>query len=261
LNSDKSSEQAGLFSVRGRTAVVTGSGRNIGKAIALTLARAGANVVVNGRRANALIDTVNEIEKSGGRAIPIAADISKADEVREMIDQTQRIFGSVDIVVSNVGVRKHKPFLELSVEDWKSALDINLNAAFHLAQAALPMMMKNHWGRFIVMSGLDAFIAPDSERAHIVVSKLGLYGLIKAVAREFGPYGITANAIAPGMLNTDRDWSQFPDFNKEKFERSLPLRRMGTPNDVAATTLFLCSDAAAFITGQALHVNGGQQMF
>lgn len=261
MNNGKTAESIDLFSLKGRTAIVTGSGRNIGKAIALALSRAGANVVVNQRRIDGLAGVVQEIEESGGRAIAVGADVSNPDDALGIIDRAQSTFGSVDIVVSNVGVRKHKPFLELSVEDWKDAMNVNLNSSFYLARAAMPLMMKKGWGRFVAMSGLDAFIAPDSERAHIVVSKLGLYGLAKALAREFGPYGITANAIVPGMMATDRDWSQFPDFNREEFVKSVPLRRMGTPDDVATTTLFLCSDAAAFINGQAIHINGGQHMF
>jgi 3-oxoacyl-[acyl-carrier protein] reductase len=261
LPSEPTNRAGELFSLKGRTAVVTGSGRNIGKAIALLLASAGANIVVNGRKPAPLADVVKEIEDSGGRATAIAADVSKPDDVRRLVQDTCETFGSVDIMISNVGLRKHKPFLELSTADWNATLDANLNSAFHLAQAALPLMMKKGWGRFIVMSGLDGFNPLDPERAQIVVSKLGLCGLAKAVAREFGPYGITANAIVPGLMATDRDWSHFPNFDKDAFEKSLPLQRMGTADDVAAMTLYLCSDAAAFITGQAMHINGGQQMF
>lgn len=253
---------ASLFSLSGRTAVITGSGRNIGKAIALLLASWGAKVVVNGLRDLAALEAVvGEIEAAGGTAHAVLADVSDPTEAARLVAEAKQKFGSVDIVISNVGVRRHSPFLDLSVAEWNAIMNINLNSAVWLARAALPLMMEKRRGRFIMMSGLDAFSPEDPGRAHIIASKLALHGLAKALALEFGPHGITVNSISPGLMATDRDWSHFGDFDREAFSAGLPLRRMGMAEDVASAALFLSSDAGAFVTGQVIHVNGGQRMF
>lgn len=247
----------------GRTAIVTGSGRNIGRGIALALAAAGANVVVNGHRDKASLQAVaGEIAELGARSLVAMADVAEPDEVERMVEAAVGHFGSADIMVSNVSMRLHQPFLEISVADWRRVLESNLNAAFYAARSVIPHMRKGGWGRIIHISGRDGF-APKTNRAHNVTCKAGVFALAKAIAAEFGPDGITANAIAPGIIQTTRDAVHYPDFEAEYERRrlALPVRRLGRVEDIAQTCAFLCSEAGGFITGQIIHANGGEFMF
>ena len=250
-------------SIAGKTALVTGSGRNIGRAIAIALTQQGANVVVNGHRdKNAVDAVVEEIRKSGGRAIGVMADVSSHDEVAAMVEKTVGEFGSIDIVVSNVGIRRMQPFLDITTEDWNSVLESNLSPAFYLARNAIPHMQRRKWGRIILISGFDGFWGQVTQRAHNVTCKAGLHGLAMALAREFGPDGITANTVVPGAIDTERDWSQYahqPD--KEEIAKQIPVRRFGAPAEVAAACTYLSSDGGGFVSGQAIHVNGGHYMY
>jgi NAD(P)-dependent dehydrogenase (short-subunit alcohol dehydrogenase family) len=251
-----------LFSLAGRTAIVTGSGRNIGREIAVTFARAGAAVVLNGHRDQAALDGVAaEIAAFGGRAHSVLADVADHRAVARMVDEAAALFGSVDIIVSNVAVRKHQPFLDISVEDWQRTLETNLSSAFYLARAAIPGMRDRGWGRVINISGMDGFTGHYPDRVHNVVCKIGLVGMAKGLAREFGPHGITANIVAPGAVDTVRDWSQYKHFDPKEVVKSIPTSRMGSVTDIAAACLYLASDAGSYVTGQTIHVNGGQYMF
>jgi len=245
-----------------RSAIVTGSGRNIGRAIALALAAQGASVVVNGHRDRAAVDAVvKDIADAGGRALPFMADVSKHDEVAAMVRACAEAFGSVDIVVSNVGIRRLQPFLEIGLEDWDAVLATNLTPAFYLARNAIPHMQKRKWGRIILVSGFDAFWGQVTQRAHSIAAKAGLHGLAKALAREFGPDGITANTVAPGAIDTVRDWSQYRHQPKEKIAAEIPLGRFGDVREVAAACSFLASEGGGFTSGQVIHVNGGHYMY
>lgn len=244
----------------GRTALVTGSGRNLGRGIALAFAAAGANVVLNGHRDLAALEGVAaEVRARGAQTLVVKADVGDADAVADMVRRAEGAFGGVDIAVSNVGVRHHQPLLEISVEDWRSILNSNLNAAFYLARAVLPGMAARGWGRIIHISGRDGFF-PKANRAHNVTAKAGLVALAKAIAVEFGPQGITANTVAPGIIETVRDPAHYPDFARESEARRLamPVRRLGRIDDVAAACMYLASEGAGFMTGQVLHVNGGE---
>ena len=246
--------------LHGRTAIVTGSGQNIGRAIALGLARAGANVVVNGHRNVEAIEAVaREARALGVRAIAVQADVGDPAAVQRMVRRAVDELGSADIAVSNVAVRHHQPFLDISLDDWRAILNSNLNSAFYLAREVLPAMTKAGWGRIIHISGRDGFF-PKANRAHNVVCKAGVFALAKALAVEFGPLGITANAIAPGIIETTRDMAHYPDFAVEYAQRreAMPVRRLGRVDDVADACLYLCSEAGGFVTGQVLHVNGGE---
>lgn len=245
----------------GRCAIVTGSGRNIGRAIALALAAGGASVVVNGHRDRAAVDAVvKEITDAGGRALAFMADVSKHDEVAAMVGAAAEAFGSVDIVVSNVGVRRMQPFLEIGLEDWDAVLATNLTPAFYLARNAIPHMQKRKWGRLILISGFDGFWGQVTQRAHNITCKAGLHGLAKALAREFGPDGITANTVAPGAIDTVRDWSQYQHQPKEQIAKEIPLGRFGHVDEVAAACTFLAA-GGGFVSGQVIHVNGGHYMY
>ena len=245
-----------------RTAIVTGSGRNIGKAIALALAAQGVKVGVNGHSDRAALDaTVKDIAAAGGRALPFMADVSKHAEVETLVKAAADAFGSVDVVVSNVGIRRMQPFLEIQPQDWNDVLGTNLNPGFYLARNAIPHMQKKKWGRLIFISGFDAFWGQVTHRAHSIAAKSGLHGLAKALAREFGPEGITANTVAPGAIDTVRDWSQYKHQPREKIEAEIPLGRFGKVDEVAAACAFLASDGGGFVSGQVLHVNGGHYMY
>ncbi len=245
-----------------RTAIVTGSGRNIGRAIAVALAREGANVVVNGHSDQAAIDrVVAEIHAAGGNAIGILADVSKHDDVAAMVDRAATHFGSVDILVSNVGMRRMQPFLEISLDDWDAVINTNLSAAFYLTRNVIPHMRKQKWGRVVLVSGFDAFWGHVTLRAHNLAAKSGLHGLTKALAREFGPDGITANTVAPGAIDTVRDWSQYKHQPREQLEKEIPLGRFGHVDELAAACTYLCSEGGGFVSGQVLHVNGGHYMY
>jgi NAD(P)-dependent dehydrogenase (short-subunit alcohol dehydrogenase family) len=246
----------------GRTAIVTGSGRNIGRAIALALAEGGANVVVNGHRDQEAVErVVREIGAAGGRALGVMADVASHGEVAELVRKTVAAFGSVDIAISNVALRPKQAFLDISLEDWNTVLATNLSAAFYMARNAIPHMRARKWGRIIHISGFDGFWAQVAERAHNITCKAGLHGLTKALAREFGPDGITANTVAPGAIDTVRDWSQYAHQEKSKIEAEIPSGRFGKTEEVAAACAFLCAETGAFVSGQAIHVNGGHYMY
>lgn len=246
----------------GRVAVVTGSGRNIGRAIALALARAGAAVVVNGHRDLAAIEGVAaEIAAAGGQALPVLADVSDDDAVRRMVEAAEARFGGLDIAVGNVGLRPFAPFLDITPDDWDRVLRTNLSAAFFLARHAIPRMQARGWGRIVHVSGFTGFWSQIPGRAHAITAKAALHGLTKAIAREFGPAGITANTVAPGAVDTARDWSQYRHQPTAKVAPEIPVGRYGLPEEIAAAVLHLASPEAAYTNGAVLHVNGGHFMY
>lgn len=249
-------------SLTGRTALVTGSGRNIGRAIALALGAQGARVVVNGHADRAAVDAVvDELRAAGAEAIGVMANVGDDTEVERLVRAAQQHFGTLDIVVSNVGIRRKQPFLDITPGDWDQVLRTNLSAAFYLARHAIPGMQARRWGRIVLVSGFDGFWGQVTERAHNVTAKAGLHGLAMALAREFGPHGITANTVAPGAIDTARDWSQYTHQQRERLEAEIPLGRYGRPDEVAAACELLCSERGGFISGQVLHVNGGHYMY
>ena len=246
----------------GRTAIVTGSGRNLGRGIALTFAGAGANVVLNGHRDMAALKHVaDEAEALGAQALCVLTDVSDPDQVQRMADTALERFGKIDIAVSNVGLRPRQAFLDITVEDWRRVIETSLSSAFYLARAVLPSMKKNGWGRIIHMSGRDGFFT-YANRAHNVTAKAGLHSLAKAIAVEFGEFGITANTIAPGKMDTIRDEKNYPGYKEQWAEavKKMPLRRLGTADDVAEACLFLTT-ANSYVTGQVIHLNGGESLY
>ena len=246
----------------GRTAIVTGSGQNIGRSIALYFAREGANVVINGHRNREIVDqVVAEVRALGVEAAGIMADVADPAAVVAMVAEATERFGAVDIAVSNVSIRRLQPFLEISVEDWHRTLDTNLNSCFYMARAVIPGMQSRGWGRLIHISGVDGFAGHIPTRAHNIVCKAGMHAFAKALAVEFGEFGITANTVSPGALNTARDWSQYPPNWVEMRKAQIPVRRLGTADEIAAACLYLAGEDAGFVTGQVIHVNGGQYMY
>jgi 3-oxoacyl-[acyl-carrier protein] reductase len=246
----------------GRTALVTGSGRNLGKGAALALAAAGANIVLNGHRDQAALDAAAaEVRALGVEAMTVLADVSDPQAVQRMVDQAVERFGGVDIAISNVGLRLRQPFLEISVEDWNRVLSTNLSSCFYLARAVLPKMKERGFGRIIHISGRDGFWTLPL-RAHNVTCKAGMHSLAKAIALEFGEFGITANTIAPGKMDTVREDTHYPGYQEawERSRQAMPLRRLGTPEDIGSACLYMCT-GGDYVTGQLLHLNGGEFLF
>ena len=246
----------------GKTAIVTGSGRNIGRAIALGFASEGANVVVNGHRDRAAVDAVvDEARALGAGALGVMADVSQPDEVAALVRAANAAFGAVDIAVSNVGVRRRQPFEEITIDDWHDTLASNLHAAFYLAHYTLAAMRERGWGRIIHISGYDGWTGHLDQRAHNVTAKAALHGLTKAIAREYGIHGVTANTVAPGAIATARDPAQYSHIDPKAVRDRLAIKHAGAPEDIAAACVYLVGESGRFVTGQVLHVNGGEFMF
>ena len=240
----------------GKVAIITGSGKNIGKAIAMRLAADGAAVVVNGRGDRAIVEeTAQEIRAAGGRAMPYLADISKPDVVQAMIDATVKEFGGLDIAVGNAGLRRQTPFLQMNMEEWHEILDVALHGAFYLAKATVPEMIKRGGGTFIGLSGISHH-AGSSGRIHVNASKAGLEGMVRGLAIEMAPHNITANCVAPGSIDTVRGASAGGAHGRG-MSREIPLGRQGQPEEIAATVRFLVGPEGRYVTGQTIHVNGG----
>jgi 3-oxoacyl-[acyl-carrier protein] reductase len=178
-----------------------------------------------------------------------------------MVEAAVAAFGGADIAVSNVGIRRMQPFLEITPDDWDEVLAANLTPAFYLARNVIPHMRARKWGRIVLISGFDGFWGQVTQRAHNITCKAGLHGLAKALAREFGADGITANTVAPGAIDTVRDWSQYRHQPRGQIAREIPLGRFGRVDEVAAACTFLASDGGGFVSGQVIHVNGGHYMY
>lgn len=248
--------------LEGRTAVVTGSGRNIGKAIVLAFAAEGANVVVNGHSDRLRVDeVVAEAQSLGVRALGVMADVSDPEAVGQLVQATLEMFGSIDIAVSNVGQRKRQLFGEISIEDWDTVIRTNLSSAFYLAHHALPAMKGRGWGRIIHISGYDGWTGHIDQRAHNVTAKAGMHALAKAIAREYGTSGITANTVAPGAIRTERDPEQYRHLNFDDVLARLAIKHAGEPADIAQACVYLAAESGRFVTGQIIYVNGGEFMF
>jgi 3-oxoacyl-[acyl-carrier protein] reductase len=239
-----------------KVAVVTGSSRGIGRAIALRLAAGGARVVVNYRSDESAAQTiVREIEQSGGQAIAVQADVSQAAEAQALIDAAQKAFGRIDILVNNAGTTRDTLLMRMSDEDWNLVLDTNLKGAFFCIRAASRPMMRQRYGRIVNVTSV-AGLSGNAGQANYASAKAGLVGLTMTVAKELGSRGITCNAIAPGFVLTDLT-STLPEELIQQAIARTPLGRTGTPEDMAAAVAFLASDEAGFITGQTLAVDGG----
>ena len=240
----------------GKIALVTGSGKNIGRAIALKLARDGAAIVVNGRGDRAALDgVVAEIEAEGGRAIAAIADVSDPQAVARMIDDAAARLCGIDILVSNAGLRRQTPFLDMELAEWREILSVALDGAFILARAAVPHMIRRGGGAIVALSGISTHIGTPN-RCHVSASKAGLEGLMRALAIELAPHGITANSVAPGSVDTVRG-AAAGIRPATLGDSAIPLRRKASVDDIAAMVRHLAGPEGAYITGQTLHVNGG----
>lgn len=243
----------------GKSAIVTGASNGIGREIALNLAQEGAKVAVNYNGSKDKADEVVQlIIDAGGEAFAIQADVSKADNVKKMIDQTIETFGSIDILVNNAGITKDNLLMRMKEEEWDDVIDINLKGVFLCTKGVTRQMMRQRAGKIVNVASIVG-VSGNAGQANYVAAKAGVIGLTKTVAKELATRHINVNAVAPGFITTDMTDSLSDDV-KEQMLVNIPLGKLGSPKDVAKTVLFLLSDDAAYITGQTIHVDGGMVM-
>lgn len=247
------------LTLEGRVALVTGSSRGIGEAIALRLAQEGAKVAVNyhtGEEAAARV--VEAIAASGGDAVSIGADVSREDQVNTLVKRVLEHWQKLDILVNNAGITRDRLLLRMSSQDWDEVLNVNLRGAYMCTRAALPHMVRRRHGRIVNVSSVVG-LSGNPGQANYAASKAGLIGLTKAVAREVASRNITVNAVAPGYIVTDMV-QNLPEEVQKSVLGHIPLARFGAPEDVAEAVAFLCSDGAGYITGQVIGIDGGLAM-
>ncbi|HOK42269.1 MAG TPA: 3-oxoacyl-[acyl-carrier-protein] reductase [Thermoclostridium caenicola] len=241
----------------GKTVIVTGSTRGIGKAIAEKFAELGANVMLSGTT-DKVYDVVNELKGRGFSVAGFAGDLAVPENAQAIVDQTVETFGGLDILVNNAGITRDKLLIKMEEEDWDTVMDINLKSVFLLTKAAVKIMMKKKKGTIINLSSVVGLMG-NSSQANYAASKAGLIGFTKSVAKEYARRGITCNAIAPGFIETEMTGS-LPEEVKEYYLKNIPLGRPGTTSEVADLAVFLASDRAQYITGQVINIDGGLYM-
>ena len=251
--------------LEGKTALITGASRNIGREIALTFAREGADLILNTRVNQADLDEVTEkCRELGVKVHSVLADVSDSAGVTKMVDGGIRALGKIDVLVSNVAIRPHKPILEVTDEEWHHTLGVNMHAAFYLCKAVLPGMIERENGSIIALGGQSA-ITGRPGTSIVTTAKTGLLGLIRAVAAEMAPHNIRANMVNPGSTDTSRnnpEW--YPEFQAEinrgsaEHLKEIPMGRQATVQDIANACLFFASDESSYITGDSVNVMGGR---
>jgi len=244
-----------MLNFAGKNALITGSTRGIGKAIAVEFAKLGANVIITGRDRKSAEVLANNIEKeynvkAFGIDLDLTGDISESFE--EINSFTQ---GKIDILVNNAGITKDTLFIRMKEEDWNSVINVNLNGTFKVTQQVVKLMIKQRYGRIINISSIIGFIG-NIGQANYAATKAGLIGFTKSLAKELASRNITVNAVAPGFIETDMT-AELPEDIKAQYLKQIPLNRFGKPEDVANVVIFLASDLASYITGEVIHVNGG----
>ncbi len=244
-----------MFALKNKKALVTGASGGIGGAISRVLHAQGVEVALAGRNRQALERLKSEL---GNNSEVIVGDFSQADTVESMLEKANEFLGGIDILINNAGLTRDNLALRIKDEDWKAVIDINLTTAFRLSRSALRSMMKSRWGRIINITSIVGATG-NAGQANYAASKAGIVGMSKAIAAEVAGRGITVNCIAPGFIDTAMTQS-LNDDQIQKMLDSIPIGRLGRPEDVAACAAFLASEEAAYITGQTLHVNGGMAM-
>lgn len=248
-----------MWDLTGKTALVTGASRGIGRAIAVALAEAGADVAVNyaGSEA-AAAETAKAVEALGRKAVMIKANVGKAAEFDAMVQSVLESFGKLDILVNNAGITRDNLIMRMKEEEFDEVIETNLKGVFNGIKAVTRSMMKQRSGRIINISSVVGSLG-NAGQANYVAAKAGVIGLTKSAARELASRGITVNAVAPGFIGTDMT-DKLPADMKEKLEKEIPLGRIGRPEEIASAVLYLASDASSYMTGQTIHVDGGMYM-
>ena len=248
----------------GKTALITGASRNIGRAIALAFAAEGANLLLNTRANGDELEAVAaECRKAGVRTVTALGDVGDAAAVQAMVERGLAELGAIDVLVCNAAIRPHKSLTDTSLDEWHQVMAVNLHSAFYLARAVVPSMKARRQGSIIALGGLSSLTGRPNTAA-VTTAKTGLVGLVHALAAELGPFGIRANVVAPGYIDTERryaDW--YPEFKQAppgapEQLKQIPLGRLGRPEDIADACVFLASDASAYVTGDTLRVMGGR---
>ncbi len=251
--------------LEGKTALISGAGRNMGRSIALAFAAAGADLVLVARTEKEVVQTAADCEKLGVRALGQVGDVGQHQDVERVAAAGLRHYGKIDHLVSVAAIRPHRPVAQVSYEEWHRVFDVNLHATFYLAKALAPAMMERRSGSIVALGGMASLTAPLPHTTAVVASKHGLYGLIKSLALELGPYNVRANLIAVGSISTERrnpEWYP-PGENPHTdstWHNNTPLRRDGSVEEIANVALFLASDAASYVTGDRIIVAGGKYM-
>jgi 3-oxoacyl-[acyl-carrier protein] reductase len=244
--------------LQGKTALVTGAAQGIGKAIALALAKAGADVAISDVNGEKAAETAKEIEALGVKAFSITGNVADGASATAMVDEAAAKLGKLDVLVNNAGITRDNLIIRMKEEEWDLVIDVNLKGSFNCAKAAIKHMSKARSGTIINIASIVGAMG-NAGQANYVASKAGLIGLTKTIAREYASRNITANAVAPGFIDTAMTQA-LPEKVREELIKQIPLTRLGTAEDVAAAVKFLASGAASYITGQVIHVNGGMYM-
>ncbi|HSB51866.1 MAG TPA: 3-oxoacyl-[acyl-carrier-protein] reductase [Dissulfurispiraceae bacterium] len=244
--------------MQGQTALITGAGRGIGKAIAEALAKRGANIVVADVNLEIARPAAADLEQYGVKSLAVKADVSQASDVAGMFEQAATSFGKVEIVVNNAGITRDGLLMRMKEEDWDAVLDINLKGTFLCMKEAVRLMSKQRYGRIVNIASVVAFIGNPGQ-ANYSASKAGIVGLTKTAAKEYASRNVTVNAVAPGFITTAMT-DALPETVRQEMLKAIPMNRFGTIEDVAHAVAFLASPESAYVTGQVIHVNGGMYM-
>ncbi|HET9312569.1 MAG TPA: 3-oxoacyl-[acyl-carrier-protein] reductase [Nitrospira sp.] len=246
------------MSLEGRVAIVTGAAQGIGRAIAETLAEAGADIVVADLDPTRSKETVAAVEKAGRKALNLKVNVADANDTKAMAEQILKDWGKIDILVNNAGITRDGLLLRMKEEDWNVVLQVNLNGTFHCTKAVLQPMTKQRYGRIVNIASIVGAMG-NVGQANYAASKAAVIGFTKTVAREYASRNVTVNAVAPGFIDTAMTQGLAAEV-KEALQKQIPLARLGTPADIANAVRFLVSEDASYITGHVLHVNGGMLM-
>lgn len=245
--------------LKGKTAVITGASRGIGKAVAIRLGKAGANLVLSYRSNDAAMDELIEsLEKDGIKAVKVKGDVSNSDDAKELMKVAKETYGSLDILVNNAGITKDKLIIQMKEEDFDSVIRVNLKGSYNCIKHAAKIMMKQRSGKIVNMASVVG-VSGNAGQINYSASKAGVIGMTKSAARELAGRNITVNAVAPGFIETDMT-KDLVEKAKDGMISGIPLGRLGLPEDVAEAVAFLASDSADYVTGQVLHVDGGMVM-
>lgn len=246
------------MSLQGKTAIVTGAAQGIGRAIAESLAQAGADIAVADLDPGRSLETIAAIEKLGRKALNLKVNVADSSDTKAMVEQVVKAWGKIDILVNNAGITRDGLLLRMKEEDWNLVLQINLNGTFNCTKAVLQPMTKQRYGRIVNIASIVGVIG-NAGQANYSASKAAVIGFTKTVGREYASRNVTVNAVAPGFIDTAMTHG-LPADVKDTLLKQIPLGRLGTPGDIAAAVRFLVSEEAAYITGHVLHVNGGMLM-